>query len=172
MMANVSQYGSRCGISHHTNLLPFFDRITGLQSCIDIYAYMSQSHLTSYHIIFWLKTCTEQRALSWKVVLNRRTWGSLQIIIKPQACKALQWEKLANATHSCIIKEYEVKEGKRFWINDSYYYTLSTSHFHASRKMWNTAGNSKDSYRDDPRAGRQAPKTRLIQEERWHGLYL
>lgn len=118
------------------------------------------------------KICTKWRALSWKVVLNRRTWGSLQIITKPQAREAVWWEKLANATHRCIIKEYEVKDGKWFWINDSYYYTLSTSHFHASRKMWNTAGNSKDSYRDDPRAGRQAPKTRLKQAERWHDLYL
>lgn len=118
------------------------------------------------------KTCTEWRALSWKVGLNRRTWGSLQIITKPQARNAVWWEKLANATHRCIIKDYEAKEGKWFWINDSYYYTLTTSHFHASRKMWNTAGNSKDSYRDDPRAGRQAPKTRLMQEERWLDLCL
>lgn len=118
------------------------------------------------------KSCTEWRALSWKVVLNRRTQGSLQIITKTQALNALWWEKLANAIHRCIIKEYEVKEGKWFWINDSYYYTLSTSHFHASRKMWNTAGNSKDSYRDDPSAGRQVPKTRLMQAERWLDLCL
>lgn len=36
IIANVSQYGSRCGISHHTNLLPFFDRIAGPQRCINV----------------------------------------------------------------------------------------------------------------------------------------
>lgn len=49
---------------------------------------------------------------SLKVVLNRRTQGSLQIITQPQALNAMLWEKLANATHRRIIREYEVKEGK------------------------------------------------------------
>lgn len=118
------------------------------------------------------KTCTEWGALSWKAVLSRRTQGSLQIITQPQALNAMPWEKLANATHRCIIREYEVKEGKWFWINDCYYDTLSTSHFHASRKMWNTAENSKESYKNDPRAGRQAPKIRLTGAERWLDLCL
>lgn len=141
MTANVSQYGFRCGTSHHTNLLPFFDRITAHRAA-PILVLLKAIWLHTALSSDW-KTCTEWTALSWKVVLNRRTWGSLQIITKPQACNAVWWEKLANATHKCIIKEYEVKEGKWFWVNDSYYYTLSTYHFHASRKMWNTAGNSK-----------------------------
>lgn len=118
------------------------------------------------------KTCTEWGAPSWKVVLNRRTQGSLQIITQPQALNAMPWEKLANAAHRCILREYEVKGGKWFWINDCYYNTLSTSHFHAWRKMWNTAENWKYSYKNDPRAGSQALKIRLMQSERWLDLRL
>lgn len=96
----------------------------------------------------------------WTEVIAQR---SLQIITQPQALNVMPWEKLANATHRCIITEYEVKEGKWFWTNDCHYGTLSTSHFHASRKMWNTAENSKESYKNDARAGRQAPKIGLMQ---------
>lgn len=172
MIANVSQYGCRFGVSHRTNLLPFFDRVTGPQSCIDIYAYTSWSHLTSYRIIFWLKILHRMKSPFLESGAEQKDTGVIANNCKTQALNALWWEKLANATHRCIIKEYEVKEGKWFWINDSYYYALSTSHFHASRKMWNTAGNSKDSYRDDPSAGRQVPKTRLMQAERWLDLCL
>lgn len=96
----------------------------------------------------------------WTEVIAQR---SLQIITQPQALNVMLWEKLANATHRYIIREYEVKEGKWFWTNDCHYDTLSTSHFHASRKMWNTAENLKESYKNYPRAGRQDPKIRVMQ---------
>lgn len=66
--------------------------------------------------------------------LNRRTQGSLQIITQPQALNAMPWEKLANATRRCIIREYEVKEGKWFWINDCYYDTFVHFSFSCFKK--------------------------------------
>lgn len=148
--------------------------LTGLLACgsAAIYALTLLKAIWLNTTLLLIEKFAQNEEHSSKVVLNRRTQGSLQIITQPQALNAMLWEKLADATHRRIIREYEVKEGKWFWINDCYYDTLSTSHFHASRKMWNTAENSKESYKNDPRAGKQTPKRRLTQAERWPDLCL